>query len=46
LHFTKEEEMGGACSTEGRLRNPYKILLVKPVGRTSFEGPDIDKSII
>jgi hypothetical protein len=35
----KEDEMGGACSTNGEKRNAYRLLLGKPEGKTPLGGP-------
>jgi hypothetical protein len=32
----KEDEMGGACSEHGEMRNAYKILVGKPGGKKSL----------
>jgi hypothetical protein len=35
----KEDEMGGACSTNGEKRNAYRILVGKPEGKRLLERP-------
>jgi hypothetical protein len=35
----KEDEMGRACSTNGEIRNAYKILVGKPEGKRPLGGP-------
>jgi hypothetical protein len=35
----KESEKGGACSTHGKMRSEYKILLGKPEGKRPLERP-------
>jgi hypothetical protein len=42
----KEDEMGGACSIMGEMRNAYKILVAKPEGKNHSEDLDVDGRVI
>jgi hypothetical protein len=35
----EEDEMGGACSTNGEKRNAYRLSVVKPEGRRPLGRP-------
>jgi hypothetical protein len=37
--LVEEDEMGGACSTNGEKRNAYRLLARKPEGRRPRERP-------
>jgi hypothetical protein len=42
----KEDEMGGACSTNGEKRNTYGMLVGKTEGNSHQEDLDLDGRII
>jgi hypothetical protein len=42
----KEDEMGGACSTHGEMRNAFKILVGKPGRKRPSEDKGVDGRII